>query len=204
LDVKKLNPSLFILRRTIFAFVMLLPALAQAHPGLPAHSQSFISGAAHPLSGLDHLLAMIAVGIFAAQRGGRALWQIPLAFVSVMAAGGILGMTGMGPIPLIEQAIAASVLVLGFLIASSSQLPLRAIVPLVGLFALFHGYAHGAEMPAMASGLIYGTGFLITTVFLHLCGIAVGFAVQRRGSVKMVRTAGCAIASVGVWLVLAG
>jgi urease accessory protein len=202
LDVKKLNPSLFILRRTIFAFVMLLPALAQAHLGTPAHSHGFVSGIAHPLSGFDHLLAMVAVGIFAAQRGGRALWQIPLAFVSIMAAGGIPGMAGIGQIPLIEQLLAASVLILGIMIAAPAQLSLRAIIPLVGLFALFHGYAHGAEMSASASGSSCGIGFLMTTAILLLGGIGIGLAGQKMNSPKMVRVFGYAIALCGVWLIL--
>src|SRR5690348_9701578 len=126
-----------------------VPAVASAHPSFPGHSHGFVSGAAHPLAGLDHLLAMIAVGIFAAQRGDKVLWKLPLAFVSVMAVGGIFGGTIAIQIPFIEQAIAASVLVFGILIASSSRLSTGAGMAIVSLFALFHGYAHGAEMPTI-------------------------------------------------------
>jgi urease accessory protein len=183
-----------------FLLVMFVPALAQAHPGLPGHSHGFTNGLLHPLTGWDHLLAMTAVGIWAVQCGRRALWLVPLAFVSVMTLGGILGMAGMGRIPLIEQGIAASVLVLGIFIATAVQLPLPAGALIVGFFALFHGYAHGAEMPATVSGWLYGLGFVLATVGLHLCGIGIGLTAQRLNSMKLVRCVGGVIAACGVYL----
>jgi urease accessory protein len=184
----------------LFFVAVFLPVAASAHPGLPGHTHGFANGFAHPLSGLDHLLAMTAVGLWAAQRGGRALWMVPLAFVSIMAFGGMLGMAGFGQIPLIEQAIAASVLVLGIFLAVAARLPMWASILVIGLFAVFHGYAHGAEMPATASGLLYGLGFVLATVTLHLLGIGVGLAAQRTNSMKMVRCAGVAIAACGIYL----
>jgi urease accessory protein len=181
--------------------VFLLPALAQAHPGVPGHTHGFANGLAHPLTGLDHICAMVAVGLWAAQRGGRALWLVPSVFVSVMILGGVLGMAAV-PIPFVEPGIAASVLVLGVLIAAAVRLPLPASALLVGLFAVFHGYAHGAEMPASASGLAYGLGFVAATASLHLSGIGLGLLAQRFGSARLVRYAGAAIAACGIYLCL--
>lgn len=185
----------------LFCATLFVPAIASAHPGLPGHTHGFANGFAHPLSGLDHLLAMTAVGLWAVQRGGRALWMVPLAFVSVMTLGGILGMAGFGQIPLLEQAIAASVLVLGIFLAVAARLSLPASIAIVGLFALFHGYAHGAEMPATSSGLLYGAGFILATVLLHLCGIGLGLAAQRMNAMKTVRYTGWAMAACGVYLI---
>jgi urease accessory protein len=182
--------------------IFLLPSLAQAHPGAPGHTHGFSNGILHPLTGLDHICAMIAVGLWAAQRGGRALWLVPATFVSVMIAGGILGM-GHAGIPYVEQGIAASVLVLGVLIAAAVRLPVVASAAIVGLFALFHGYAHGAEMPATASGLAYGIGFVIATASLHLCGIGLGLLAKRFASANLIRYAGGAIAACGVYLCFA-
>lgn len=189
----------FILPVAIFA----LPTLAQAHPGPIGHTHGLINGFAHPLTGMDHLLAMIAVGLWAAQRGGRALWSVPLTFVSLMTLGAIIGMTGIGRVPFVEQGIAASVLVLGIFIATAARLPLAASISIVGLFALFHGFAHGAEMPVIASGLTYGIGFIVATSALHLCGIGLGMTAQKLRSQKLVCFAGCAIALCGVVLFFA-
>jgi urease accessory protein len=182
--------------------IFLLPSLAQAHPGAPGHTHGFSNGLLHPLTGLDHICAMVAVGLWAAQRGGRALWLVPLTFVSIMVVGGILGMGGVG-IPYVEQGIAASVLVLGIFIAAAVRLPLAASMAIVGLFALFHGYAHGAEMPDTASGLAYGIGFVIATASLHFCGISLGLAAQKFASARLIRFAGGAIAGCGVYLCFA-
>ena len=182
--------------------VCLVPILAQAHPGMTGHRHGFENGLLHPLTGLDHLCAMVAVGLWAAQRGGRALWLVPLTFVSVMVIGGILGMGGI-PVPYAEQGIAASVLVLGIFIAAAVRLPLAASMAIVGLFALFHGYAHGAEMPDTTSGFVYGLGFVAATASLHLAGIALGIATQRFASAQVVRYLGGGIAACGVYLCFA-
>ena len=179
--------------------LLLLPSLAPAHPALPGHTHGFANGLAHPLTGLDHICAMIAVGLWAAQHGGRALWGVPLAFVSSMALGGMLGEMG-GAVPFVEMGTASSVLILGVLIAASVRLPLLMSIPIVGVFALFHGFAHGAEMPAMASCLAYGIGFILATASLHLCGISLGLAARRLASMQPIRYAGAAIAICGVFL----
>jgi urease accessory protein len=182
--------------------VCLMPSLASAHPGVPGHAHGFTSGLLHPLTGLDHVCAMLAVGLWAAQCGGRARWLVPLTFVSIMLVGGILGMGG-ASIPCVEQGIAASVLVLGIFITAAVRLPLAASAAIVGLFALFHGFAHGAEMSGTTSGLTYGLGFAVVTAGLHLAGLGVGFAAQRFTSAQLIRYAGGAIAACGVYFCLA-
>ena len=188
------------LRHAFFLLpLLLLPSLAQAHPnhGL---ATGLAGGIAHPLTGLDHLCAMIAVGLWAAQRGGRALWAVPLAFVSMMTLGAVVGMSGHA-LPFVEQGIAASVLILGILIAAALRLPLAASIILVGAFALFHGFAHGAEMPATASGFAYGLGFVAATAGLHLLGIRLGLTARKLAVEQVVRYAGVAIAVGGLHLV---
>src|SRR5262249_25638018 len=127
------------------ALVALTPVLAQAHI-LPGEAHGFTSGLNHPLHGLDHILAMVAVGLWAAQLGGRALWVLPASFVGFMTLGGALGMSGMH-LPLVEAGIIASVVALGIFVAASARLPLLASVAVTGLFAMFHGHAHGTEIP---------------------------------------------------------
>jgi urease accessory protein len=186
----------------LLSLIFLVPSLAQAHPGAPGHTHGFSNGLLHPLTGLDHICAMVAVGLWAAQRGGRALWLVPATFISIMIVGGILGMGKVG-IPYVEQGIAASVLVLGIFIAAAVRLPVAASMAIVGLFALFHGYAHGAEMPDTASGLAYGIGFVIATASLHLSGIGIGLLAQRFSSAQFIRYLGGGIAACGVYLCFA-
>jgi urease accessory protein len=148
----------------------LFAGTASAHTG--NHTVTgFASGLAHPLSGLDHLLAMIAVGLWAAQQGGRAMWAVPAAFVGAMMLGGGLAWAGLS-LPHVETGIAASVLVLGLLIATRRQLAVTAGMAIAAGFALFHGYAHGLEMPQAASPALYALGFVLATAFLHGAGIA--------------------------------
>jgi urease accessory protein len=180
--------------------IFALPTLAQAHPGPIGHTHGLINGFVHPLTGMDHVLAMIAVGLWAAQRGGRALWSVPLTFISLMTLGAIIGMAGIGRVPFVEQGIAASVLVLGIFIATAARLPLAASISIIGLFAVFHGFAHGAEMPATASGLLYGIGFVLATAALHLAGIGLGMTAQKFSSQKLVRYVGGIIAACGAIL----
>jgi urease accessory protein len=184
----------------ILAAILLLPSLAHAHVGV-GETSGFLHGMGHPLSGLDHICAMVAVGLWAAQMGGRAIWAVPLTFVSVMALGGALGMLGVH-IPFVETGIVISVLALGVLIAASVHLPLAVSIIVVGLFASFHGHAHGAEMPETASGFAYAAGFIIATAFLHACGIGLGIAIQKLASPAVVRFAGIAIVLCGGYLLL--
>lgn len=160
--------------------MLLAPSVAHAHVGVGPTS-GFTDGLIHPFTGLDHLAAMVGVGIWAVQRGGRALWALPLTFVLVMSIGGLLGMMGLS-LPFVEPGIAASVLVLGIFIAAAVRLPLIASTLLVGLFAIFHGHAHGAEMPETASGLAYGLGFVMATMLLHCSGICLGLFAQKKAS----------------------
>ena len=177
--------------------LILLPTFAHAHPGHDAGS--FSQGFAHPLLGLDHLLAMLAIGLWAVQLGGRALWLVPASFVAAMAAGGALGVAGLN-LPLMEQGIVASVLILGLLVAAAVRLPLVASVALVALFSVFHGFAHGSEMPANAQGLFYSLGFVLATALLHASGIAAGLMTRRLAQSRWIQAAGGAIALCAVLL----
>jgi urease accessory protein len=155
-----------------FALVVpLLPTAAFAHPGHDAHG--LVQGFAHPFGGFDHLVAMIAVGLYAWQLGGRALWLVPATFVAVMAATGALGIAGV-PLPGVEIGIAASVIVLGAIVTLRVKMPVAIAAALVGVFAVFHGHAHGTEMPLDASGVAFAAGFLAATALLHVAGIALG------------------------------
>jgi urease accessory protein len=173
---------------------------AFAHIGDHSH-MSFAEGLTHPFTGLDHMLAMVAVGLWASQLGGRALWLLPLTFPVVMAAGAALGFGGVS-LPWVEIGIAVSVLVLGALVAWRVHPSLAVSVPLIGLFAALHGYSHGVELPANVSALTYAAGFIAATLVLHLAGIALGLAANRVPVRYAARTAGGAIACVGVALLV--
>ncbi|MFT3905078.1 MAG: HupE/UreJ family protein [Steroidobacteraceae bacterium] len=185
--------------RTLLRFgaLLALPAIAAAHPGHPGH-ESFAAGFAHPLSGVDHLLAMLAVGLWAAQLGGRARWAVPAAFVVLMLAGGALGRAGVW-LPQADAVIAASVLVLGLLVAALVRLPTVAAMAVVGAFALFHGYAHGVEMPLSAQALPYVAGFAAATAALHAVGLGLGVLAARLQP-RLLRLAGAATALAGALL----
>jgi urease accessory protein len=143
------------LQLTLFA-LCLVPTAALAHTGVGATS-GFMHGFMHPLGGLDHLLAMVLVGLFAYQLGGRAMWLVPATFIAVMALGGFLGIAGV-PVPFVEIGIALSVVVLGAIVAFGIKAPVAVAMAVVGLFAAFHGHAHGTEMPLDVSGAVYGAG----------------------------------------------
>ena len=147
------------------------PTIALAHTG-HADTSGLLQGFSHPITGIDHVLAMVAVGVLAPQLGGRALWLVPLGFVGVMAVAGALGMAGM-QLPAPEIGIALSVFVLGLAVAFRLNLPDLAAMALVGFFAVFHGHAHGAEMPAAASGVPYAAGFVGATAMLHAVGVGI-------------------------------
>ncbi len=199
--MKHTSQSLKFLHLVILALLaMCLPSLAQAHVGV-GEANGWLHGLGHPFSGLDHLCAMLAVGLWAAQMGGRAIWLVPLTFVFVMTLGGMLGMAAV-PLPFIETGIVMSLLVLGVLIAAAVRLPLLASTVIVGVFAIFHGYAHGAEMPQSASGWGYATGFMLATASLHGMGIALALLVNSMGRAKLVRYAGALVAFCGgyIWL----
>jgi len=181
--------------QAVFLLLALSSNTAYAHVGIGVAS-GWSHGLLHPFLGLDHLCAMIAVGLWAKQMGGRALWLIPLTFVGVMALGGLLGVAAM-PLSFVEGGILMSLLGLGVLIAAAVRLPLFASLAIVGTFALFHGYAHGAEMPSSASGLSYALGFMLTTAALHLTGIGIASWLGRVGRPQYLRLAGATIAMLG-------
>lgn len=164
-----------------------------------AHGAGFTAGLAHPFIGLDHLLAMAAVGVWAAKLGGRAIWRVPLAFMIIMTLGSMLALGGL-PLPAVETGIAVSVLVLGLLIAVAARFPLAASMLLVGAFALFHGHAHGQELPQAASVLLYSLGFLLATGLLHATGAGLGILLGRNVSANWMHAMGGGIAAAGLVL----
>jgi urease accessory protein len=176
------------------------PTTALAHVGL-GDAHGFIHGFGHPISGLDHILAMVAVGAFATYLGGRALWLVPTTFVALMAVGAGLGASGIAA-PLVETGIAASVIVLGLALALQWSLPTIGAMALVGFFAIFHGHAHGSEMPPDAAGLQYALGFVLATALLHFAGIRIALGVGRIGTRSQfaLRAGGGAMALAGVGL----
>lgn len=184
--------------RLVFpALLAFYAGAASAHTGHHAVA-GFVSGLSHPLSGLDHLLAMVAIGLWAAQQGGRALWAVPAAFVGTMVLGGALALAGLA-LPHVETGIAASVLVLGLLVATRRQWGVAIGMAIAAAFALFHGYAHGLEMPQATSPALYALGFVLATAFLHGVGIAAG----RFGRIA-IQAAGVAIAASGAAMLFGG
>jgi len=178
-------------------FLLAAAVPAEAHIGIGS-TASFSAGFIHPLSGLDHMTVMIAVGLWAAMKGGRALWAWPLAFVGVMLVGGALGMAHV-PIPFVEPAILASVVALGLLVALAIDLPVSAGVAIIAVFALFHGHAHGSEVAENTGGIEYMVGFALTTALLHCIGIALGACFGQRFR-TLARAAGAACVAVGFGL----
>ncbi|HSC84257.1 MAG TPA: HupE/UreJ family protein [Pseudomonas sp.] len=188
------------LRKSLYSLALFLtPAVAFAHPG---HGDSgLLAGLSHPLLGLDHLLAMLAVGLWAAQQRGAARWAVPGTFVACLLLGGLLGFAGVQN-PFMETGIAASLLALGLLVAVAARLPLAPALGMTALFALSHGLAHGLELPELANPAGYAGGLLVATTALH----AIGYALVRylpQAAAPLVRAAGLAAAGTGVWL-LAG
>mgnify|MGYP001584419800 CR=1 FL=1 len=178
-----------------FVFLSVFPLTVQAHL---VGGNGFTSGLFHPLLGLDHLLAILAVGIISAKIGGRAAFIIPTAFVSVMAIGGILAIAGIG-LPAVETGIALSVLFFGVLIALSKSPSLKTAIAFVALFALFHGHAHGEEMPVIASPVLYAIGFIASTAILHFSGALIGhYAKKTVFRANLLRFSGAAMSATGL------
>lgn len=192
------------LARSLALAAALWPALAWAHVG-QGRAEGFLAGLSHPVSGLDHVLAMVAVGLWGAQLGAPAIWLLPVTFPMVMAFGGMLGLMGM-PLPGVEAAIALSGILLGLAVLAEWRPPLPLAAVVVGFFAVFHGHAHGAELPAGASGLTYSIGFVAATGTLHAVGIGVG-VIHRWGWGRVaLRLAGAGVAAGGaffLWKTLA-
>jgi urease accessory protein len=159
------------------------------------------SGLGHPFMGVDHLLAMLAVGIWAYRLGGAAIWKIPLVFVLTLLIGANVGLAGFH-LPFVEPVIAASVMVFGLLLVMKSRFMPGLASLLVALFALFHGYAHGVEMPLAASPLAYITGFVLATISLHVLGVMLGYLMQRSAQTMLLRVSGFGLASAGLLLLV--
>jgi urease accessory protein len=171
---------------------------ALAHVGSGA-AGGLVSGFRHPLSGPDHVLAMVAVGLWGAQLGSPAIWLLPVAFPLVMAVGGMLGLMGVA-LPGIEFGIAASAILLGAAVAFEARPPLGVAAAVVGFFAIFHGHAHGTELPVGESALLYSLGFVISTGVLHAAGIAIGLVHRWPWGRALLRIAGAGIAIGGVFV----
>jgi urease accessory protein len=184
----------------ILATALLAPATVLAHN--PAGiAGGFASGFLHPLTGIDHILAMVAVGIWGAQLGAPAIWALPVAFPLVMSVGGALGVRGV-LLPGVEIGIAASALLLGYMIFREARLPLYAAALLVGFFAIFHGYAHGTELPNAANPLAYGVGFVLATGLLHVSGIAIGLLHRWPSGARTLQIVGGGISLTGLFLLV--
>lgn len=192
--VGRMIKRIFLTGAGIFA----LPLVAPAHTGAGS-THGFLAGLGHPAGGWDHLLAMVAIGLWASQLGGRSLWLVPLSFLGVMTFGGILGMAGV-PVPYVEGGILISVIALGLLIAGGVRMPAMAGMILAGAFALFHGAAHGMEMPGGSSGALYASGFLVSTAALHAAGLGAGLMIGRTPFPVMTRACGLAVAAAGIFL----
>ena len=177
--------------------LMLVPTLVLAHQEA-GQVTGFVSGLEHPISGMDHVVAMIAVGLWGAVLGPPAIWVLPVAFPMMMAFGGFMGLLGI-PVPSIEIGIAVSAIVLGAMVLIQARPPLWVAALLVAIFAIFHGYAHGRELPAGANALLYSLGFVVATGLLHLVGILLGEAHRWALGRQIVRAAGGGIAVAGLF-----
>jgi urease accessory protein len=180
----------------ILLFICFFPGLAQAH--ILSGERGFLAGLTHPVLGFDHFLAMLSVGILSAPMGGRAIWSVPLTFVSVMAVGALVGVKGIY-YPGVEYGIALSVLILGFSLAMEKKLSPIWTMIFVGFFAMFHGHAHGTEMPKIVDPAIYALGFLMGTAGIHLAGVLIGVLSGRvtKGP-EILRYVGAGISGIGV------
>jgi urease accessory protein len=181
---------------TVAATALALAGVAHAHESTGI-AGGFVSGFLHPILGWDHVVAMVAVGLWGAFLGSPAIWILPVVFPLVMALGGALGVMGV-PIPAVETGIAASAVVLGAMVAIAARPPIWVAAVIVGVFAIFHGHAHGTELPNAANPLTYSIGFVVSTGLLHLSGIAFGLLARWPAGKMAVRAAGGAIALAGV------
>src|SRR5262249_46462750 len=190
----------FCMSDRIVIAVFAITALLAADPAL-AHEQAgvtggLVSGLMHPLTGMDHLIAMVAVGIWGAQLGAPAIWVLPITFPLVMALGGVIGVLKFH-LPMPELVIALSAIVLGAAVAMRLRVPFALAAAIVAVFAVFHGHAHGAELPNSANPLAYGVGFVVATGLLHLCGIAIGTLTRWTAGGRMIQGLGVVIALLG-------
>jgi urease accessory protein len=180
---------------------MLVSAARPALAHTTGSSGGFTSGLAHPVSGIDHIAAMIAVGIWGAQLGRPALWVLPVTFPVIMAVGAFLGLVGL-PLPGVEIGIAVSGIVLGALVAAEATPRLWVSMALVAAFAVFHGHVHGTELPENQDGVLYSMGFVCSTGLLHATGILIGYVHRWRAGAFVLRALGAMICAVGVYFLV--
>ncbi len=184
---------------SILGVIFFLPSMAYAHEG---SGGGFMAGLTHPVLGFDHLLAMLSVGILSAQMGGQAIWRVPFTFVLVMLGGGVLGINGV-PLFSVELGIALSVLALGVAIALEKKLSSLLAMIFVGFFAIFHGHAHGTEMPFLSKPLFYACGFVAGTAGIHVAGVLIGIIADRlKAGGQLLRYVGAGIAGIGFHLII--
>jgi urease accessory protein len=184
-------------RAIVASTMLLMPAIAAAHAET-GRADGLLAGLHHPVSGLDHVLAMVSVGLWGAELGAPAIWLLPVTFPIAMAFGGMLGLIGV-PLPGVEIGIALSAVVLGVAVLTAWRPPLWVAAVIVGVFALFHGHAHGTELPAGSSGLLYSIGFVVATGLLHATGIGIGTMHRWDWGQAMLRAAGAGVATSGAY-----
>ena len=198
--MKKNNCQRTFLTLWFFLVTVLWPLYAWAHVG-SGEAGGFLTGVQHPVSGFDHVLAMMAVGLWGAQLGAPALWILPVVFPMMMAMGGMLGLMGI-PIPGVEVGIAVSAIVLGFMVLTEARLKIQLAMAIVAFFAIFHGHAHGTELPAGQSGLLYSIGFVAATGCLHGAGITVGLIHRWPAGRLVLRGAGSLVCAAGIYFLV--
>jgi urease accessory protein len=187
----------FFVHPLFLTIILLCPATLYAHVG-SGSTRGFLTGMQHPVSGFDHVLAMVAVGLWGAQLSTPALWLLPVAFPMMMAFGGMFGLIGL-PLPGVEIGIAVSAIVLGILVSLEARPALGISLAIVAFFAIFHGHAHGTELPPGQSGLLYSMGFVIATGCLHGVGIVIGLVHRWEAGRLMLRGAGAVVFVAGLF-----
>ncbi len=195
--MRKIQTTL--VRGIVAGLLCLISVSAFAHEGVHHDTMGFVAGFMHPFSGLDHLLAMVAIGLWAAQNRQPALWVLPLSFPLMMIAGALLARSGVA-IPMVETGIASSLAVLGLLIAFAVKMPVWLAATIVSVFGAFHGYAHGAEMSPTASIAMSGTGFVLATLLLHVAGLSIGLSAKSVRLQSLIQLGGCGITLMGAYL----
>ncbi len=185
-------------RMAALVAALAFPMMTQAHPGHDG-VHGVAAGLVHPLAGLDHLAAMLAVGLWGAQMGGRARWILPLSFVVMMGVGGAVGMAGV-QVPMVESTVLASVFLLGLALALAARIPLMGAAALTAIFAMAHGHSHGAEVASQGSAFGYGMGIVVTTIGLQLAGLGAGELAMRIRRERALRVVGGVILGAGAWM----
>jgi urease accessory protein len=198
--MKPYNKNIVTLNFWIIVVTVLWPLYAWAHVG-SSEAGGFLTGLQHPVSGFDHVMAMIAVGLWGAQLGAPAMWLLPVVFPMMMAMGGNLGLMGI-PLPGVEVGIAFSAVILGLMVLSEARLKIQLAMAIVAFFAIFHGHAHGTELPAGQSGLLYSIGFVAATGCLHGMGIAIGLVHRWQVGRLALRGAGSFVCASGIYYVV--